>query len=145
MQDHDLSEGTANHQERERHGEKSGMAEVTADIETGLALTVKVKNSSAAATGEVIQVYVRDMDSVYAPPGGKLCGFARVYLEGGESKEICIRLGRDAFTVVDQEGEDIIDGSHFLISAGLGQPDERTRELTGRAAIVFAVRPEMNR
>ena len=119
--------------------------EVAADIEKGLALTVSVRNDSPVATGEVVQVYVKDMDSALAAPGGKLCGFARVYLEGGGTKEVAISLGRDAFTVVNQEGVRTIDGSRFLVSAGLGQPDERTRELTGRGGIVFSVCREKNR
>ena len=48
-------------------------------------------------------------------------------------------MDKDAFTVVDNEGEKRMDGSRFLISVGLGQPDARTRTLTGKENIIFAL------
>ena len=50
-----------------------------------------------------------------------------------------LTVDKDAFTVVDNEGEKRMDGSRFLISVGLGQPDARTRTLTGKENIIFAL------
>nr|WP_304968430.1 hypothetical protein [uncultured Acetatifactor sp.] len=50
-----------------------------------------------------------------------------------------LTIGKDAFTVVNQEGDRIVDGGKFRVSVGLGQPDERTRELTGKECITFTV------
>lgn len=116
----------------------AGPDEITLGKET-LTVRVNVKNNSSEATGEVIQVYVKNVDSSMAVPNGQLWGFQRVFLEGGESREVSLEIGREAFTVVNEEGERVMDGSHFLVSAGLGQADERTRELTSKASIVFHV------
>ncbi len=48
-------------------------------------------------------------------------------------------IPRDAFTVVNEDGETVDGGEHFLVSAGLGQPDERTGELTGKECVVFTI------
>ena len=62
-----------------------------------------------------------------------------MFLNGGESAEVELTIGKDAFTVVNQEGDRIVDGGKFRVSVGLGQPDERTRELTGKECITFTV------
>lgn len=105
-------------------------------------LTVKVSltNKSQTATGEVVQVYVKAAESAHATPNGKLCAFSRVFLNGGETKEVELKIGADAFTVVNEEGERLVDGSLFQFSAGLGQPDARTRELTGKEWVAFTVK-----
>lgn len=104
-------------------------------------LTVKVKltNKSRTATGEVVQIYVKALESANATPNGKLCAFTRVFLNGGETKEVELKIGTEAFTVVNEEGERLVEGGRFLFSAGLGQPDERTRELTGKECVGFTV------
>ncbi len=109
------------------------------DTAGDLTIKVKISNKSDVATGEVIQVYVKNLDSEYAPPNGKLCGVNRVFLSGKESRWVTLTVDKDAFTVVDNEGEKRMDGSRFLISVGLGQPDARTRTLTGKENIIFAL------
>ena len=105
-------------------------------------MTVKVSltNKSETATGEVVQIYVKALESANATPGGKLCAFSRVFLNGGETKEVELKIGTEAFTVVNEEGERLVDGSLFQFSAGLGQPDARTRELTGKEWVAFTVK-----
>ncbi|MCI9338821.1 MAG: glycoside hydrolase family 3 protein [Lachnospiraceae bacterium] len=109
------------------------------DVTQDMTVKVRVKNDGQAATGEVVQVYVEALESDYATPNGKLCAFTRVFLNGGQTGEAELTIGRDAFTVVNQEGDRIVDGGKFRVSLGLGQPDSRTRELTGKDCVVFTV------
>ena len=104
-----------------------------------LTMKVKLTNKSQTATGEVVQIYVKALESANATPNGKLCAFTRVFLNGGETKEVELKIGTEAFTVVNEEGERLVEGGRFLFSAGLGQPDERTRELTGKECVGFTV------
>ncbi len=119
-------------------------AETDADVDAAeeITLTVRLANRSMTATGDVLQVYIKDMQSSFATPNGKLCAFQRVFLKGGESLEAEIRLGADAFTIVDENGEKRQDGSCFLVSVGCGQPDIRTKELTGKETVTFMLRKE---
>ena len=99
----------------------------------GLAATVS--NRGARATDEVVQVYMKAEDSAHATPAPRLCGFARVSLQPGETRQVKVPVDRDAFTVVNEEGERLVDGTRFTVSIGFGQPDARTRELTGKECI----------
>ncbi|NCC43935.1 MAG: glycoside hydrolase family 3 protein, partial [Clostridia bacterium] len=100
----------------------------------------KVKNMGDMASGDVIQVYIKDMESRYAVKNHKLCGFERVDLAPGEEKEVEILIPEDAFTIVDEEGKKYRDSSSFKLYVGTSQPDERSVELTGVDPIVVDVR-----
>lgn len=104
-----------------------------------LSLDTLVVNNSNINLEEVVQVYVK-ADSANAAPNGKLCGFARVALKPGESRTVEIPLDKDAFTVINDKGEKLVDSSSFTVSVGFGQPDERTRILTGQECIQFTIR-----
>ncbi len=101
-------------------------------------LTVEalVANTGSRDLREVVQVYIK-ADSPDAVPNGKLCGFAGVTVKAGESRTVTVKLDRDALTVVNEAGEKVSGGARFTVSAGFGQPDERTRELTGKEAFTF--------
>ena len=94
------------------------------------------RNDGERETGDVVQVYVKNLDSPLAPLNPVLAGFARVTLAPGKETEIKIPVDAYAFTVVDEDGNRISGGSRYLIYAGTSQPDERSCELTGREAAV---------
>ena len=105
---------------------------VTANRE---AATVTVENRGSRATEEVVQLYIKDNASSDAPTNPILCGFKRVCLEAGESKTVEVDIDPVAFTVVNEAGERIPGSGSWTLYAGLGQPDQRTEELTGNAAV----------
>jgi beta-glucosidase len=90
-----------------------------------------VKNEGLMASDEVVQIYVKNQDSEFAPRNPVLCAFQRIHLEAGEQKEIWIPVSEQAFTVVDAEGNRRKDGTHFTLYVGCSQPDERSAELLG--------------
>lgn len=94
-------------------------------------IVAAVKNEGKTDTQDVVQVYVKDMDSSFAPLHPRLCGFKRVTVKAGEEQEIRITLDKHAFTVIEESGKRIKDGSHFALFVGCSQPDERSVELTG--------------
>jgi beta-glucosidase len=96
---------------------------------------VSVKNDSEIETDDVIELYLHDEDSPYAPPNMVLCGFKRIHLKANEEGEFSIPIYPDAFTVVDDWGERIPGSGKWKLSAGFGAPDGRTEELTGNKAI----------
>lgn len=90
-----------------------------------------VENIGDRAVEEVIQVYVKVMDSEFAPLHPRLCGFKRVALNCGEKKSVKIKLDQRAFMVVNENGEYIKDGNHVELYAGFSQPDETSIQLMG--------------
>ena len=95
---------------------------------------VTVENRGRA-TEEVVQLYLKDEASPFAPENPVLCGFLRVSLETDEAKQLMIPIDPTALTVVNEEGQRIPGSGSWTLYAGLGQPDSRTEELTGKKAI----------
>ena len=100
-----------------------------------MTIAARVKNASDFPADEVVQVYVKDEESPFAPKNPVLCGFERVSLAAGEEKTLEIRLSEHAFTVVDDRGERIPGGGKYAIWCGFNQPDARSEALTGKKCL----------
>lgn len=96
---------------------------------------VAVKNAGSAATGDVIQIYVKDLASPFAVPNHSLCAFERIFLEAGESRELDIKVPGEAFFVVNDEGAFVQGSGRYLLYVGTGQPDPRTEALSGKKCV----------
>ena len=94
-------------------------------------LSVQIENIGERSCQEVVQVYVKCLDSVYSVPNPQLCAFARVQTEPGEKRLVSLKLPGDCFTVIDTEGRRVHDVRHFVVYVGTSAPDERSVELTG--------------
>ncbi len=95
-------------------------------------LEVTVSNTGDRDVEEVVQVYIKALDSADATPNERLCGFARVSVKTGGQAVVRVPVDRDALTVINDEGEKVSGGSRYAVSVGFGQSDARTEELTGK-------------
>lgn len=68
---------------------------------SGATVTVTVKNTGKRAGSEVVQVYVRDIESSLYRPAKELRGFRKVHLAAGKSAKVEIDLDKRAFAVWD--------------------------------------------
>lgn len=93
-------------------------------------IVCELANIGSRDMDEVVQVYVKS-DSEYAPKNAVLCGFERVRLAAGESREVSVRLNDDTFTDVDLGGERGVFGKNFTLYCGVSQPDDRSVKLCG--------------
>ena len=93
---------------------------------------VTVSNTGDRDVEEVVQVYIKALDSADATPNERLCGFARVSVKTGGQAVVRVPVDRDALTVINDEGEKVSGGSRYAVSVGFGQSDARTEELTGK-------------
>ena len=108
-------------------------AEVVGEVsaESDIVLKATVKNNGTVDTDEVVQVYIKDLDSPLAVRNYSLCGFKRVSLKAGEEKSVEFTISNKAMNIVDEDGNRYIAGKHFRLFAGVSQPDTRSAELTG--------------
>ena len=106
--------------------------------DSGIELKAEVENLGDRDIEEVVQVYIKDMDSRWAVRNYSLCGFQRVSLKAKEKKILNIKISSRAITAVDDRGERYIDSRHFKLFVGVSQPDERSRALTGHSAVELA-------
>lgn len=93
---------------------------------------IKICNQSEVATEDVLQIYVHVRGTDHETLHPKLAAFKRVRLEPGKELTIEMLIPAPAFSTVDQLGERKFDGNGADIYVGFGQPDARTKELTGR-------------
>ncbi|GHT65853.1 glycosyl hydrolase [Spirochaetia bacterium] len=110
-----------------------------ASAESGAKLRIKLKNNSKTAVQDVLQVYVKPLDSPFAPPNPSLCAFNKVSLAAGESREFELVVPGRAFTVVDDSGSRVSGGKRYCFYAGFGQPDTRTEALTGHKSAAVEI------
>ena len=110
------------------------------DVETqmdGETCKVKVKaiNDTGWTMDEVIEVYIKDMESMYAVPNFNLCAFKAIHLAPYESVEVTLTIGEKAFTIVNEEGKRYRASNYFKLFIGTNAPDSRSVALTGRKPI----------
>lgn len=98
-------------------------------------ISLEVQNRSEIEGEEIVQIYIKIMDSVYAVPNSSLADFKCLYLKPGESKKIEFLLPSDVFMVVNEEGRKVLDGRKAVIYAGGSQPDARSIKLLGKAPL----------
>ena len=96
--------------------------------------TVTVENTGDFDIEDVVQFYIKDT-SPDAVPNHSLCGFSRVSLKKGEKKTVSVKIEERSFTAVHEDGTRSIDGKEFTLYAGISQPDELSRKLTGTETV----------
>jgi len=96
-------------------------------------VSVDVQNTGSRAGQEVVQLYVRDLESSLARPEKELKAFAKVALKPGETRTVTFVLGRDALSFYDPaRGQWVVEPGEFQILAGSSSRDIR---LVGRFAV----------
>lgn len=98
----------------------------------GVKARVKVANRSGIVMEEVVQIYVHVENDQNEVPNPRLAAFKRITLKPGAEETVEITISRMAFATVNEQGERCFGGSGASIYAGFGQPDKRTKELTGK-------------
>jgi len=100
---------------------------------------VRVRNAGERDTEDVLQIYVRDMQSQHEVPRCRLCAFKRISLRAGEAAEISLEPDRKAFTVVNDEGERIDGSGSYRLWAGFCSPGELGEKLCGHPSAVLDI------
>jgi beta-glucosidase len=89
---------------------------------------VTVTNTGTRPGTEVVQVYVRDVESAVFRPEQELKGFANLRLEPGESRRVTVDLDRHAFAFWDVAHQDwTVEAGGFEIRLGASSRDIRAR------------------
>ncbi|WP_052334815.1 glycoside hydrolase family 3 C-terminal domain-containing protein [Clostridium saccharobutylicum] len=105
-------------------------SKVSKDFEN-VNVSIKITNTGNYDIEEVVQCYVKDLESKYAVDNYSLSGFKRIELKKGETKNVLMTIDRKSFEAVNDEGERILDSNKFKLFVGISQPDKRSVELTG--------------
>ncbi len=95
-----------------------------AKTDCGVDVTFTLKNIGKADAAEVAQVYVGAVNPSVPRPQKELKGFSKVFLKKGESKEVTVHLGPDAFEYYDIDNGDFVkENGNFNIMVGASAAD----------------------
>lgn len=110
-------------------------------------MKLQIKNSGEVAGHEIVQLYVRDVDSTVFRPDKELKGFTKVYLEPGEEQEICFTLDKRSFAYFEVALRDWhVESGVFEILIGASSRDIRLKHVVQvESTQEFAIDPERAR
>lgn len=96
---------------------------------------VSVTNTGQMEGEEIVEVYIKALESPSAVPNYSLCAFKRVRLKPGETKRIELPIREKAFMSIDENGRQRLEGKKFKLYIGGSQPDKRSSELLGKTPL----------
>lgn len=107
-------------------------------------VSVAVKNTGAADSFEVVQLYVSNRQSARLHPKKELKDFAKVYIRRGEEKRVRFNLDKEAFQCYSSKWKRwMVEEGRYLIGVGTSSADIRLKkEVTVREAHPFV--PELS-
>ncbi|KAF2146902.1 glycoside hydrolase family 3 protein, partial [Aplosporella prunicola CBS 121167] len=95
---------------------------------TPLTLTQQITNTSSVTAPEIIQAYIHTPDSRVPRPVKELKAFAKLELQGGETRSAVLRLGRDAAAFWDEEkGHWVVEKGRYEVWVGRSAADVRRK------------------
>ncbi|HEY7419252.1 MAG TPA: glycoside hydrolase family 3 C-terminal domain-containing protein, partial [Ktedonobacteraceae bacterium] len=99
-----------------------------------LQVEVDITNTGARAGKEIVQLYVRDIQSRLQRPEKELKAFTKVHLEPGERKTVTFELARDALFYYDDLARAwVAEPGEFEVQVGASSQDIRA---TGKFALL---------
>ena len=95
-----------------------------------ISCSVKVKNTGSFESKEVVQLYLKDVETSVAAPKWQLRGVKKINLLPNEQIEVSFNLLPEDMLLVNNEGESVLEAGSFEIYVGGSQPDTRSTSLT---------------
>jgi beta-glucosidase len=92
-----------------------------------LQVTVQVKNSGERAGDEVVQLYLRGVNTAHARANRDLRGFQRVNLAPGETRKLTFEVSPnpDLRVYDDNAGKSVVDPGTYEVQVGASSADTR--------------------
>jgi beta-glucosidase len=93
-------------------------------LDDTLEVKVDVKNTGSLDGSEVIQLYIKDVESTIERPPKELKGFEKVNLKSGETKTVTFTLKQDAFSFFNEDKKNWeIEQGEFELLIGTSSRD----------------------
>lgn len=98
-------------------------------------VSVLLTNTGTRASDEVVQLYVKDLESSVPVPRHELRGVERVHLAPGGSQYVRFQLSAKSLSLIDEAGRRVLEPGIFRVFVGGSQPDPRSVALLGQAPL----------
>jgi beta-glucosidase len=109
--------------------------EATATADLQVKVSVLLSNVGTRASDEVVQLYVKDLESSVTVPHHELRGVERLHLAAGAAQRVSFSLDAKALSLIDDAGKRQLEPGRFRIFVGGSQPDARSVALLGEAPV----------
>ena len=100
-----------------------------------LELQVDVINNGIYEIDEVIQVYLKNCKSEFAPRNHSLVQFKTVNLKAGQKESIRMQISPEDIKVVNDDGVRVYDGDEYILYVGTCQPDKASATQGGATPV----------
>ncbi len=87
-----------------------------------LQVSVEVTNTGSRLGEEVVQLYIKDLVTSVPTALHELKGFARIELLPGETKTVAFTVSGRALSLIDAQGQRVLEPGAFEFTVGGGQP-----------------------
>ncbi len=104
---------------------KLGLSAAEIGPDDPVEVRVEVRNSGRRYGEEVVQLYIRDINSSVATPGMALKGFARIGLEPGEARGVTFTLTPEHLALLDRRMARVVEPGEFKVLVGSSSADIR--------------------
>ncbi len=104
----------------------------------GVDVNVTVSNNGQYTGRETVEIYVKAEEP--GAPNAQLKAFTKVELKPGEVKQVKLHLPVEAFGLFDDEGNQKVQDTEYIIYAGGSQPDGRSAQLTGKKPLEIKIK-----
>jgi beta-glucosidase len=98
---------------------------ITSPASSGFEAAVTVENTGAVAADEVVQFYLKALDSKLPAPLSQLIAFQRIHLEPGQSQIVIVTVKPEMLMLFDENGQQVFQPGKFRLTAGSCSPGER--------------------
>jgi beta-glucosidase len=87
-----------------------------------ITISADVQNTGDRAGDEVVQLYVSNLTASVPTPIRQLAGFERVHLKPGQKETVAFTLTSHQLSVIDDEGQRVVEPGEFQVAIGGRQP-----------------------
>jgi beta-glucosidase len=88
------------------------------DPTAGFRVAVTFKNAGSVTADEVVQLYLRALETRLPAPLSKLIAFQRVNLKPGQVKTIHFKVKPEMLMLVDEDGRQKLEPGKYQLTAG---------------------------
>ena len=92
-------------------------------------INFEIHNDSNISGDEVIQVYLKNINSDFRTPNSSLIYFKRMHFKADEKKKVNITINKDMMYSYDEQGKKRIEAGNFKIFVGGSSPGQISQAL----------------
>jgi beta-glucosidase len=111
-----------------------------ASTHESIEVSIVVRNTGGRAGDEVVQLYVQDQVATVARPDQILAGFARVWIEPGQSRKVTFTVHPSRLAFYDPQMRFVVEPGAFRFSIGASAIDIRAAQVVDLCGAVAEYR-----